>query len=190
MDFYVFVTFIICYSDCLCRMAFQEHGLSEDILTLVSHCIGCSNSEIQVIWLHLQGAIPYVLEDSWFSCSNHYNIIMHGSCLHHFCFVVIVLSIYEDLFAFWDTQDRYNILREKYEDKHDKSLKGSSVNSAEKSILLDKSLGAALDSFDNLFCRRCLVLDNSGLIFVLVFHCSIPSLDCVLCHANMFASIE
>ncbi|XP_034690420.1 histone-lysine N-methyltransferase EZA1 isoform X2 [Vitis riparia] len=83
-------------------MAFKEHGLSEEVLDLVSQYIGGSNSEIQ---------------------------------------------------------DRCNILREKYQDKHDKSLKGSGESWSERSILLDKSLGAALDSFDNLFCRRCLVFD-------------------------------
>ncbi|RVW41531.1 Histone-lysine N-methyltransferase EZA1 [Vitis vinifera] len=88
--------------DSIRQMAFKEHGLSEEVLDLVSQYIGGSNSEIQ---------------------------------------------------------DRCNILREKYQDKHDKSLKGSGESWSERSILLDKSLGAALDSFDNLFCRRCLVFD-------------------------------
>lgn len=121
-------------------------------------------------------------------------IIRILSCMVYICAIFILLPasclFMRDVFAFWDIQDRCNILREKYQDKHDKSLKGSGESWSERSILLDKSLGAALDSFDNLFCRRCLVLHISGLIFLLAFLCSISSLDCVCFHANMLASIQ
>ena len=39
---------------------------------------------------------------------------------------------------------------------------------------LDKTLGAALDSFDNLFCRRCLVI--STILDVLFFSLEMPEL--------------
>lgn len=51
-------------------------------------------------------------------------------------------------------QDRYSILREKYDEKN---LKDNEDTGQERGISLEKSLSAALDSFDNLFCRRCLV---------------------------------
>lgn len=50
-------------------------------------------------------------------------------------------------------QDRYKRLKEKY----DKDFRDCEDSGSERGISLDKSLGAALDSFDNLFCRRCLV---------------------------------
>ncbi|CAM8933240.1 unnamed protein product [Rhodiola kirilowii] len=53
-----------------------------------------------------------------------------------------------------EIQERYNILKEKQKKKQD-----SEERASEKSICLDKSLSVALDSFDNLFCRRCLVFD-------------------------------
>uniref|UniRef100_A0A5B7BG87 [histone H3]-lysine(27) N-trimethyltransferase n=1 Tax=Davidia involucrata TaxID=16924 RepID=A0A5B7BG87_DAVIN len=83
-------------------MAFQEYGLGEEVLNVVSQYIGGTTSEIQ---------------------------------------------------------ERYNILKEKNQGKHNKNFKGSGEIGSERSIFLDKSLSAALDSFDNLFCRRCLVFD-------------------------------
>lgn len=53
-----------------------------------------------------------------------------------------------------EIQDRYNILKEKKKKKQDSEERGT-----EKTICLDKTLSVALDSFDNLFCRRCLVFD-------------------------------
>lgn len=47
---------------------------------------------------------------------------------------------------------------EQYQEKHPKNLEASTQIGSERSIFLEKSLSAALDSFDNLFCRRCLVL--------------------------------
>ncbi|KAJ8573694.1 hypothetical protein K7X08_010205 [Anisodus acutangulus] len=52
-----------------------------------------------------------------------------------------------------------NVLRVKYQDTDGKSLKDSGESGFGGSIFLEKSLTAALDSFDNLFCRRCLVFD-------------------------------
>lgn len=39
----------------------------------------------------------------------------------------------------------------------DTEKKSSKEDRSEDNIYLDHSLSAALDSFDNLFCRRCLV---------------------------------
>ncbi|XP_031260080.1 histone-lysine N-methyltransferase EZA1-like [Pistacia vera] len=80
-------------------MAFQEHGLGEEVVNLVGQFTGVATSEIQ---------------------------------------------------------ERYNILKEKY---NDKNLKDSADSGYEMGISLDKTLSAALDSFDNLFCRRCLLFD-------------------------------
>lgn len=51
------------------------------------------------------------------------------------------------------------MLSEKHQDTDGKSLKDSGESGFGGSMFLDKSLTAALDSFDNLFCRRCLVCD-------------------------------
>ncbi|TYH95970.1 hypothetical protein ES332_A12G144600v1 [Gossypium tomentosum] len=55
-----------------------------------------------------------------------------------------------------EIQERHGMLREKYSDQN---IKDSEDCRSEKGISLDKSLSAALDSFDNLFCRRCLLFD-------------------------------
>ncbi|CAK9145221.1 unnamed protein product [Ilex paraguariensis] len=60
---------------------------------------------------------------------------------------------------FSEIRERYDMLKGKNKEKHGDKLKGSGEIGSEKSIFLDKSLSAALDSFDNLFCRRCLVFD-------------------------------
>ncbi|KAF5931444.1 hypothetical protein HYC85_032317 [Camellia sinensis] len=83
-------------------MAFEEHGLNEEVLNIVSQHIGGTTSEIQ---------------------------------------------------------ERCNMLKEKNQVKHEQNFKGCKATGSEKNNLLEKSLSAALDSFDNLFCRRCLVFD-------------------------------
>lgn len=63
---------------------------------------------------------------------------------------------------------------------------GASKNGDNEDVLqngnsfLDKDLDAALDSFDNLFCRRCLVS------IVLVLH----SIHAVLCYHSIYNSVE
>ncbi|XP_039043055.1 histone-lysine N-methyltransferase EZA1-like isoform X2 [Hibiscus syriacus] len=52
-----------------------------------------------------------------------------------------------------EIQDRHGLLRDKYSDQNIQD------SVSEKGIFLDKSLSAALDSFHNLFCRRCLLFD-------------------------------
>lgn len=58
-----------------------------------------------------------------------------------------------------EIQERYETLKEKYHEKHDLNAEDSGEIGSDKGISLDKSLGAALDSFDNLFCRRCMLFD-------------------------------
>lgn len=51
-------------------------------------------------------------------------------------------------------QDRYIILKDKY---NENDLRDSGGSGYERGVALEKSLSDALDSFDNLFCRRCMV---------------------------------
>ncbi|KAL9347971.1 hypothetical protein Peur_059337 [Populus x canadensis] len=81
-------------------MVFQELGLAEEVLNIVSQFIGVGTSEIQ---------------------------------------------------------ERCRMLAEKY--SNDQNVKDSIDSVSERGISLEKSLSAALDSFDNLFCRRCLLFD-------------------------------
>lgn len=49
------------------------------------------------------------------------------------------------------------MLLTKHNKKHRSEPKDSDEKDSEGRLFSDKSLNAALDSFDNLFCRRCLV---------------------------------
>ncbi|OMO82119.1 putative enhancer of zeste, ezh [Corchorus olitorius] len=55
-----------------------------------------------------------------------------------------------------EIQERHSTLTEKYSDQN---VNDSEDSGSEKGISLEKSLSDALDSFDNLFCRRCLLFD-------------------------------
>ncbi|KAJ8620482.1 hypothetical protein MRB53_029011 [Persea americana] len=58
--------------------------------------------------------------------------------------------------------ERYETLMVKYEDKHVNDSEGSGPPEelgSKKITFSDKKLSVALDSFDNLFCRRCLIFD-------------------------------
>lgn len=54
-------------------------------------------------------------------------------------------------------QERCNMLNEENKARQNQNLKDSEETESEGSAFLRKRLSAALDSFDNLFCRRCLV---------------------------------
>uniref|UniRef100_A0A2P2LS85 Histone-lysine N-methyltransferase CLF-like HTH domain-containing protein n=2 Tax=Rhizophora mucronata TaxID=61149 RepID=A0A2P2LS85_RHIMU len=56
-----------------------------------------------------------------------------------------------------EIEERCSTLKEKYDEDH--SGKDYGDSGSERNMCMDKSLNAALDSFDNLFCRRCLVFD-------------------------------
>lgn len=58
-------------------------------------------------------------------------------------------------------QDRYNILKEKNMGRQDQQSECSGNYESQIGISLEESLSFALDSFDNLFCRRCMVHDKS-----------------------------
>ncbi|KAJ7977662.1 Histone-lysine N-methyltransferase [Quillaja saponaria] len=83
-------------------MAFEEHGLGEEVLEIVSQFVGGTNLEIQ---------------------------------------------------------KRYNMLKEEYRQGHGPYSETYGEIASSSSISLENSLSAALDSFDNLFCRRCMLFD-------------------------------
>ncbi|KAK8960351.1 Histone-lysine N-methyltransferase EZ3 [Platanthera guangdongensis] len=56
-----------------------------------------------------------------------------------------------------EIKERYETLFEKCHKNDEPSSEASNVTVAKP--LLDKTLSASLDSFDNLFCRRCLIFD-------------------------------
>ncbi|KAK4744179.1 hypothetical protein SAY87_010491 [Trapa incisa] len=56
-----------------------------------------------------------------------------------------------------EIQDRYKQLKE--QSHENQKVKSPANTICNQGISLEKSLSAALDSFDNLFCRRCLVFD-------------------------------
>ncbi|WCJ22324.1 Histone-lysine N-methyltransferase EZA1 [Euphorbia peplus] len=56
-----------------------------------------------------------------------------------------------------EIQERCSVLKEKFDEEQNE--KNSADSLSQKGISMDKSLSAALDSFDNLFCRRCLLFD-------------------------------
>ncbi|XP_011082416.1 histone-lysine N-methyltransferase EZA1 isoform X1 [Sesamum indicum] len=58
-----------------------------------------------------------------------------------------------------EIQERCNMFMEKDRIMGKHKLQSSGEEGSEDNVFLDKSLSAALDSFDNLFCRRCLVFD-------------------------------
>jgi histone-lysine N-methyltransferase EZH2 len=72
-----------------------------------------------------------------------------------------------------DIKARYEILQG--EKPEGSSKKVSELNVKMEDVYGDKDLDAALDSFDNLFCRRCLVFDcklhgcSQDLVFPVIF---------------------
>ncbi|KAL0311463.1 UNVERIFIED_CONTAM: Histone-lysine N-methyltransferase EZA1 [Sesamum angustifolium] len=61
--------------------------------------------------------------------------------------------------TFLEIQERCNMFMEKDRIMGKHKLQSSGEEGSEDNVFLDKSLSAALDSFDNLFCRRCMVFD-------------------------------
>ncbi|GAA0158642.1 histone modifying enzyme [Lithospermum erythrorhizon] len=58
-----------------------------------------------------------------------------------------------------EIQERYNFLKDTKEEPQENDLESSVDCGSLGSLRLERSLSASLDSFDNLFCRRCLVFD-------------------------------
>lgn len=59
--------------------------------------------------------------------------------------------------GFVHLQERYKVLQQQYHEENNQSIKDLAGFESAVGISLEKTLGASLDSFDNLFCRRCLV---------------------------------
>lgn len=83
-------------------MAFEEYGLNEEVLNIVSEFVGGTSLEIQ---------------------------------------------------------ERYKSIKEKNIGRLDQHSENSGEYESTTGICPEKSLSAALDSFDNLFCRQCLIFD-------------------------------
>ncbi|XP_057427245.1 histone-lysine N-methyltransferase EZA1-like isoform X3 [Lotus japonicus] len=83
-------------------MAFEEHGINEEVLNIVSKFVGGTSLEIQ---------------------------------------------------------ERYKSIKENNNGRLGRHSEGSGEYKSHIGICPEKSLSAALDSFDNLFCRRCLIFD-------------------------------
>ncbi|XP_031403738.1 histone-lysine N-methyltransferase EZA1 isoform X2 [Punica granatum] len=58
-----------------------------------------------------------------------------------------------------EIQDRYKLLQQQSHEDHNLNVKHPAAINHDKGISLEKTLSATLDSFDNIFCRRCLVFD-------------------------------
>ncbi|KAK9163401.1 hypothetical protein Syun_004303 [Stephania yunnanensis] len=126
--------------DYILRMAVQEVGLSDVLLDSLAQCFSRSPSEIKQLSLK-------------FSEKSGYSVNFGPAVSHSFSALYRVVNV-EHL-----VQARYEVLI-----KGEKSVNGSIKGDVEddprlEDTLLDKDLDAALDSFDNLFCRRCLVFD-------------------------------
>lgn len=65
--------------------------------------------------------------------------------------------IYGRFFLSLNMQERYKNIKEKNIGKLDQHSENSGEYESTIGICPEKSLSAALDSLDNLFCRRCLV---------------------------------
>lgn len=66
-------------------------------------------------------------------------------------------------------QERYKSIKENNNGRLGRHSEGSGEYKSHIGICPEKSLSAALDSFDNLFCRRCLVCAKSS-SFSLFYH--------------------
>ncbi|KAL3507364.1 hypothetical protein ACH5RR_032746 [Cinchona calisaya] len=58
-----------------------------------------------------------------------------------------------------EIKERCKVLKEENEARQNQNLKDSEKSVSEECAYLEQNLSAALDTFDNLFCRRCLVFD-------------------------------
>lgn len=139
-------------------MVVQEHGLGEEVLNIVSQYIGTNTPEIQVTYFALIVFLFWEVLAAWYSHSCIWYAIIHVSRFSCFCIPPSTSSLMWDVYVVV-MQERCNRLKEKSLEKHDRSFRNFEGNGPEYKSFLGKSLSAALDSFDNLFCRRCLVLE-------------------------------
>lgn len=101
-------------------------------------------------------------------------------CLHVMLCKTLIL-IYLVSKCILHLQERYITIKERVCEKRES--KDSGESGSNRHIFLDKSLSAALDSFDNLFCRRCLVRGAIKTRFLKRIIC-IMLFDVTLCEFN------
>lgn len=87
----------------------------------------------------------------------------------------------------WNTikhliQARYEVLTKEEKDVGGSKNGDNEETSQTMSSFLDKDLDAALDSFDNLFCRRCLVSDLSCICHIFLCAISFYCSGCLFIH--------
>uniref|UniRef100_N1R0Q4 Uncharacterized protein n=1 Tax=Aegilops tauschii TaxID=37682 RepID=N1R0Q4_AEGTA len=131
--------FKVC-EDCLIRMTIQECGMSDAVLETLARCFDRAAGDIKASFLFI---IIHIISITFWP---------FGLFLFQFTFSILTINTYSPIL-----QARYEILNG---EKTEGSLKKVSVPNAKvEDLYRDKDLDAALDSFDNLFCRRCLVFD-------------------------------
>jgi histone-lysine N-methyltransferase EZH2 len=122
-------------------MAIQECGMSDAVLETLARCFGRAAGDIKASSLFI--IIYLILTLLW----------PFGVFLFQFIFSLLTTNTYSPIL-----QVRYEILHgEKTESSFEKL---SELYVKVEDVYHDKDLDAALDSFDNLFCRRCLVCSS------------------------------
>lgn len=147
-------------------MAFQEYGLSDEVLNTLTQFVGGTTVEIQVIkftsyqnskvWIFKRKTNIFFLKHSIFLVLGDFVLIIYFRGNFTIYLVICSFCMYclqsSSLFFRWihsrDMQERCNMLKE--------NQMAEKQNSGDIEFL-DKSLTAALRSFDSYFCRRCLV---------------------------------
>ncbi|VAI70781.1 unnamed protein product [Triticum turgidum subsp. durum] len=126
--------------DCLIRMTIQECGMSDAVLETLARFFDRAAGDIKASFLFI---IIHIISITFWP---------FGLFLFQFTFSLLTINTYSPIL-----QSRYEILNG---EKTEGSLKKvSELNAKVEDLYRDKDLDAALDSFDNLFCRRCLVFD-------------------------------
>ncbi|EMS49759.1 hypothetical protein TRIUR3_03717 [Triticum urartu] len=126
--------------DCLIRMTIQECGMSDAVLETLARFFDRAAGDIKASFLFI---IIHIISITFWP---------FGLFLFQFTFSLLTINTYSPIL-----QARYEILNG---EKTEGSLKKvSELNAKVEDLYRDKDLDAALDSFDNLFCRRCLVFD-------------------------------
>ena len=119
-------------------MTIQECGMSDAVLETLARCFDRAAGDIKASFLFI---IIHIISITFWP---------FGLFLFEFTFSLLTINTYSPIL-----QARYEILNG---EKTEGSLKKVSVPNAKvEDLYRDKDLDAALDSFDNLFCRRCLV---------------------------------
>jgi histone-lysine N-methyltransferase EZH2 len=119
-------------------MTIQECGMSDAVLETLARCFGRAAGDIKASSLSI---ITHLISMLFWP---------FGIFLYQFTFSLLTINTYSPIL-----QARYEIL---HGEKTVSSLKkASELNVKVEDVYRDKDLDAALDSYDNLFCRRCLV---------------------------------